>query len=192
MNTPLQRGLVLLTACSVALSAGCSREEPATGHAADVPAPPAAPSAAEVRQGSGPPLSRDEWPLPVVELADELARRNIGPHPDSIEVRPANPEADNAFYDGFYWRMPADPATVQAHVEIFGLEPAEAGSPLTTRLLDFYPAAWPLPEGDDLEWYAWPHNRDDDPIRAHFWQVMLHDPQAETLTFFYWIWDVGI
>jgi hypothetical protein len=182
------RWAVVSIACLTTVTMGCSSAEDPARNSEPAPGETTVTPVAELDPPDG-VLPRDEWPQPVVELVQELNRQQI--EPSSIEVRPVNPEDGNVYYDGFYWRMPADAATVQAHVELFDLEEASAGSDLTSPMLDFYPAAWPRPPAENVTWYAWPYNRDDDGISAHFWEIMVHDHESETLTLFYWMWDIN-
>lgn len=181
------RWAVAWIACLTTVAIGCSPAEYPTGSSDRFPSHTTVTPVAEFDPPDR-PLPRDEWPQSVIELMEELSRRQL--EPASVEVRLGNPEDDKVDYYGVYWRMPADTATVQAHVEIFDLEESAAGSQLTSRMFDFYPAAWARPQAENVTWYAWPYNRDDEGISAHFWQIMVHDHESETLTFFYWIWNI--
>jgi len=137
------------------------------------------------------PRPKEDWPDVLAEVVEELRARNA--EPDYVDLRYADSESDSPYFDGgFYWRMPANRTAIDAHIKAFGLKKAIAGTDLTSKIYDRYPKSWPRPKGKNVTWYAWPYNRDDEPIRAHFWQIMAHDEQEKVLYFFYWIWDVGI
>ena len=137
------------------------------------------------------PVPRENWPSELHELLVKLRSQNQ--EPQLLQVVYADPEVkspDSA--DGIYWRMSANQDVIDAHVKHFGLEPAKPGTKLTTELLKRYPKSWPELNDERVAWYAWPYNRDDPGIRAHFWMIMACDQQRQELVFRYWIWDVGI
>jgi hypothetical protein len=134
---------------------------------------------------------KKDWPRELVEVIDELRER--GAPPKSADVRYADPDAENPYMEGgFYWRMPADKAAIDTHVKAFELKRIRAGAKETARMFDRYPKGWPKPAVEKVTWYAWPGNRDDTGIHAHFWRIMVHDEKNGVLYFFHWIWDVGI
>jgi hypothetical protein len=134
---------------------------------------------------------KEDWPDRLVELVEQLRGQNA--EPEYVDVRYADPDADNPHADGgFYWRMPADKAAVDAHVKMFGLEKTRAGTHRTSKMYERFPKSWPKPKAENVTWYAGPHNRDDTGIKAHFWEIMIHDERERKLYVFYWIWDIGI
>ncbi|HUE70046.1 MAG TPA: ankyrin repeat domain-containing protein [Pirellulaceae bacterium] len=134
---------------------------------------------------------KKDWPRELVQVIDELHER--GAPPKSVDVRYADPDAENPDMEGgFYWRMRADKAAIDAHIKAFELKRICAKAKETARMFDRYPKDWPKPDFEKITWYAWPGNRDDTGISAHFWRIMVHDEKNGVLYFFHWIWDVGI
>lgn len=133
---------------------------------------------------------RTDWPDALKSVVKVLKARHASPR--YVDFQYANPKVDNPYSDGFYWRMPANDQAIDAHIDTFDLEKTTAGSHLTSKMFVRYPESWPRPDPERVIWYAGPHNRDDQAIDAHFWEILIHDEQSDMLYFFYWVWDIGI
>ncbi len=86
-------------------------------------------------------------------------------------------------YSGLYWRMDLNNDVLQSHIEKFKLKPSSSG-PLTEKFHRNFPDDWPDISAANLQWYAWPYNRDDG-RRLQLWFVMAVDADASTLYFFH-------
>ena len=95
---------------------------------------------------------------------------------------------DKMPYDGVHWRMKTSDKLQNAHVDQFKLESTSDRNRTSKMLLEF-PKDWPDISKRELQWYAWPHNRDDG-MNLQLWFVMAIDRKTSTLYFFYQNYDV--
>ena len=126
--------------------------------------------------------SADEWPDRLKSLLKVLS--DSGSKPGFVDVRHSRQRRQ---YE-FFWRMPASQPAISAHIDLFNLETVARGDMRTSRMERFFPEPWGLVPAGNTDWYAWPYNRDDDPIDLHFWYIMIHDKDANLLYFNCYHW----
>lgn len=77
---------------------------------------------------------------------------------------------------------------LDAHIKKFNLQQTPS-VPRTRKLLRSFPANWPNITTTDLQWYAWPYNRDDG-INLQLWSVIGVDCDDSVLYFFGQNYDI--